>query len=56
MEVFNEICIIVACYHLLLFTDYESDENKQYNAGWSIVGVSVLNIAVNMGIMVFFTV
>ena len=51
LEVFNEVCIIGAAYHLLLFTEYVSDPELQYSIGWSIIGVTVLNIAVNMIIM-----
>ena len=51
LEVFNEVCIIGAAYHLFLFTEYVSDPELQYSIGWSIIGVTVLNIAVNMIIM-----
>ena len=44
-----------AGYHLLLFTDYLTDKDIQYTAGWSIIAVTVLNIIVNMGVMMFFT-
>ena len=56
MEIFNEICIIVVGYHLILFTDYEPDDETQYKGGWSIIGITVLNIGVNMGVMMVFTV
>ena len=56
MEIFNEICIIVVGYHLILFTDYAPDEDTQYKGGWSIIGITVLNIVVNMGVMMVFTV
>ena len=55
LEVFNEVCILGASYHLLLFTDYIDDVNMQYLGGWSMIGVTVLNITVNMGVIIFFT-
>ena len=55
MEVFNEICIVGACYHLLLFTDFENDQNQQYLAGWSIIVITGINIVINMIIMIYST-
>jgi hypothetical protein len=48
LEIFNELCILAVAYHLLLFTDFVSDLDIQYNAGWSIVLLTALNIVVNM--------
>ncbi|TNV87454.1 hypothetical protein FGO68_gene15662 [Halteria grandinella] len=64
IEVFNELCILFASYHLLLFTDFDysdpSDTEEQhlqtqYMAGWSIIAVTTLNIIVNMAIMCYQT-
>ena len=30
LEVFNEICILIASYHLLVFTNYVNDIDLQY--------------------------
>ncbi len=51
LEVFNESCIILATYHLLVFTDMVDDVEVQYKFGWSMIFITVVNIAVNMGIM-----
>lgn len=40
-----------AAYHLFVFTQYVDDPKLQYNVGWSMIGVTTLNIIVNMGIM-----
>jgi hypothetical protein len=53
MEIFNECCIIGASYHLFAFTEFVGDPELQYNIGWSIIGVTLLNIAVNMGLMFY---
>lgn len=53
MEIFNECCIILAAYHLLTFTDYAGDPDLQYKMGWSIIGVTVINMAVNMAVMFY---
>lgn len=53
MEIVNEFTILVATYHLFLFTDYVEDPNMQYILGWSMIGLTVLNILINMGVMVW---
>ncbi len=52
MEIFNEFCILLAATHLFWFTDFVADPEIQYQYGWSLIAVSVLNIFVNMLIMV----
>jgi len=56
LEIFNEFCIISIGYHLLLFTGYNNDFELQYKAGWSILLLTVLNIVINIGVMLFQTV
>jgi hypothetical protein len=51
LEIFNELCIIGAAYHLIAFTEYLSDPEMQYMVGWFIIGITTFNIAVNMIIM-----
>ena len=53
LEMFNEICIIGVCYHLMLFTDFLPSPPKQYLLGWSLIGITVLNVVTNMGILFF---
>ena len=48
MEIFNEICLVVASYHLFTFTSFVNSSSMQYSVGWSMIGVTTLNIAVNM--------
>ena len=54
LEIFNELCIVIVSYHLYLFTNYIGDPLLQYNIGWSIVGTTIGNILVNMGVIFFF--
>ena len=56
MEVFNEICVLIATYHLFLFTDFVPDPELRYNIGWSIIGVTLVNIVVNMLVMFWSTI
>jgi hypothetical protein len=51
LEIFNELCIMGAAYHLFVFTQYVDDPKLQYNVGWSMIGVTTFNIVVNMVIM-----
>jgi len=53
MEVFNEFSILVATYHLITFTWFVPEPETQYTMGWSIIGITVLNIAVNMFVMFY---
>jgi hypothetical protein len=53
IEVFNECCILIAGYHLFSFTDFVSDSEIKYKMGWSIIGITIINIAVNMGVMFY---
>ena len=48
LEIFNELSLISLTYILLLFTDFNGDEVKQYNAGWALIAITIFNIAVNM--------
>ena len=47
---------MIICYHLYLFTDYVSDIELRYMMGWSIIGVTALNIFVNMTLIIINTV
>ncbi|TNV87623.1 hypothetical protein FGO68_gene4551 [Halteria grandinella] len=51
VEIFNEGCIMIASYHLLFFTDFTPEPNFQLQAGWSLIGITTINIAANMFVM-----
>ena len=51
IEAFNEICILVCSYHLLLFTDFVTDTDIQDLAGFSLIGITGLNVGTNTLIM-----
>jgi hypothetical protein len=55
LEVFNEVCILGAAYHLYAFTDVVDDPFLQEKVGWSMIAVTTLNIATNMLVMIYFT-
>jgi hypothetical protein len=52
LEIFNELCILSAALHLFMFTDFTPDPEFQLEVGWSIIGVTTLNIIVNMIVMI----
>lgn len=56
LEIFNECCIIAAAYHLFLFTSYVDDPELQFSCGWSIIGVTTVNVVVNMTVMLIATI
>ena len=37
-----------------MFTDFLPDVNIRYNIGWSMIAITVFNIGVNMGVILFF--
>jgi hypothetical protein len=51
LEILNEISILIATYHLFLFTDYADSPDLQYLAGWSMIAISTFNIVINMIVM-----
>lgn len=53
LEIFNEYSILVATYHLYSFTAFVPDPETQYQMGWSIIGITVFNMAVNVFIMIY---
>lgn len=55
LEIFNELCILAAAYHLYAFTDNVDDPLVQEKVGWAIIGVTTFNIATNMLVMIYFT-
>ncbi len=55
LEMFNEYSILVATYHLYCFTDFVPDPETQYQMGWSIIVVTILNMAVNILFMMYMT-
>lgn len=48
IEVFNELMILVACYHLICFSEFNLDIRAQYYAGFSYIGVILIVIIVNV--------
>lgn len=53
LEMFNEMCVLAAGYHLIVFSQLVDDFEMKYNAGWSIIALTVLSILVNMGFMLY---
>jgi len=53
IEYFNEITIMMCVYHLFLFTDYVDDPVNRYYVGFSLIGVSCLNIIGNLSVMIW---
>lgn len=52
LELFNEIVIMVMCYHLMLFTYFVVDDSTQFVMGYSYVFFLALVFVVNIGQMV----
>ena len=52
-EVFNEITVLLASYHLFCFTEWVYDLNARFLIGWSLLAVIAINVVTNIGIMLF---
>ena len=48
MEFFNEATIMLCCYHLFLFTDFVPSPETRYTMGFSLIGVTSLNLGGNV--------
>ena len=48
MEIFNEVCIMLACYFLLAFSEWVNDGYLKYTLGWMMVILVLFNIFVNL--------
>lgn len=54
LETINEFCILMLSYTLLLFTNYMPDDPELlYSIGWFVLFITLGNVAVNMGYMMF---
>ena len=53
MEVFNEATILIVGYHLFVYTDFVENADIKWNTGWSIVGVTLFNILVNLAVAIY---
>ena len=56
IEFFNEACILITAYHLLVFTDFipddETYDSVRFAIGISMVVVTAINVIVNTSIMI----
>jgi len=52
MEVFNEVLIMIACYHLICFSEFNLSPIAQFNTGYSYVVVFAVAVIVNIGVIV----
>lgn len=37
LEMFNEMCVLFAGYHLIVFTEFVAEVDSKNMAGWSII-------------------
>ncbi len=50
--IFNESCLLLAFYHLILLTNYVDDIQVRNNVGWSLIATVMLMIFVNLLVIV----
>ena len=42
LEVFNEVCILICIYHIVVFTELCDDPLIQFDFGWSLNAFALL--------------
>ena len=47
-EIVNEICIVMAGYHMFWFTNYVSDLESELIFGWSLISLILFNVSFNI--------
>jgi len=52
-EILNEITVLVAAYHLFCFTEWIFDYHRRFELGWSLIGIIILNVIINVVIVCF---
>ena len=53
LEIFNEFIILICCYHMLLFSEANSDFTIKYSAGWSLDVLIIVQFLFNVLSMTF---
>lgn len=51
LEYFNEFSLIICTYHYYCFTDFVDDPEVRYKVGYSLILVTLINLAVNIFVM-----
>ena len=51
IEVFNEMMLLIASYHLFIFSGFAHDQEAQFLVGFSFTAIIILTLFVNMGRM-----
>eukprot|EP00347_Sterkiella_histriomuscorum_P011699 403371445 len=47
LELFNEMCITVCLYHMIVFSDLFDDPHVKYKLGWSLTAIVLFQIVMN---------
>eukprot|EP00347_Sterkiella_histriomuscorum_P013241 403365471 len=50
-EIFNEVCILACTYHQIAFADDQINSDIQYNTGWCLILITIINITTNSSIL-----
>ena len=53
LEIFNEVQVTLATYHLMIFTEWVHDKNQQYFMGWVFIIVINMCILGNLMFIVY---
>ena len=53
LEIMNEVFFLFQTYHYLMFTEAVESYDVQYLAGYSLIILTILNIAINVGVIIY---
>lgn len=55
LEIFNEICVLACAYHLIAYTNFQPDPAIGYEAGTSMISITLFVAIVNFCAMLYQT-
>jgi hypothetical protein len=54
LNLFNEVCILLSSILFICFTDINKNLDAQYNMGWCLIGLIILNAFINISVILYF--
>ena len=53
IDVFNEVCVLVIMYHMIVYTDFVTNAHRKFEMGWSMITITLINVVVNIGFLLY---
>ncbi len=56
LELFNEFCVLLCSYQMLIFTSFVEEVEVIMNTGWALIATLCFNLIINMFLMLLITI